>query len=139
MTTKRPIPTTPALDRRRGRSGHDTTDPARGERDHERADAQWLYAWSYEALRPTGELLAARVTTPAVLRPGTIGRVSSRTRRRQTSPDGWAPAPRAARSEPRGAPLASGQGSPSRVNGTPSPVSLLDLDPDLGRGIEPRH
>ena len=75
MTTKRPIPTTPALDRR-GRSAHDTTDPARGERDHERAAAQWLYAWSYEALRPTGELLAARLTTPAVLRPGTVGRVS---------------------------------------------------------------
>ena len=80
MTTKRPTPTTPALDRRRGRSAHDTT-----ERDHEQAAAQWLYAWSYEALRPTGELLAARLTTP-VLRPGTIGRVSPRTRRRQTSP-----------------------------------------------------
>ncbi len=86
MTTKRPIPTTPALDRCRGRSAHDTTDPADGER--ERAAAQWLYAWSYEALRPTGELLAARLTTPAILRPGTIGRVSPRTRRRQTSP--WA-------------------------------------------------
>ena len=79
MTTKRPIPTTPALDRPRERSTHDTT----GEREHERAAAQWLYAWSYEALRPTGELLAARLTTPAVLRPG---RVSARTRRRQTSP-----------------------------------------------------
>ena len=85
MTTKRPTPTTPALDRR-GRSTHDTTDPTHREREHERAAAQWLYAWSYEALRPTGELLAARLTTPAVLRPGTIGRVSPRTRRRQTSP-----------------------------------------------------
>jgi hypothetical protein len=82
MTTKRPTPTTPALDRR-GRSAHDTTD-----REHEQAAAQWLYAWSYEALRPTGELLAARLTTTAVLRPGRVGRVSPRTRRRQTSPLG---------------------------------------------------
>ncbi|MGZ6639851.1 MAG: hypothetical protein ACXVII_44435 [Solirubrobacteraceae bacterium] len=86
MTTKRPVPTTPAPDRRRGRSAHDATDPARAERDHDRADARWLYAWSYDALRPTGELLAARLTTPAILRPSTIGRVSRRTRRRQTSP-----------------------------------------------------
>ena len=83
MTTKRPTPTTPALDRHR-RSAHDTTDPAHRER--EQAAAQWLYAWSYEALRPTGELLAARLTTPAVLRPGGVGRVSPRTRRRQSSP-----------------------------------------------------
>ena len=86
MTTKRPIATTPAPDRRRQRSGHDTTDPARGERDHEQADARWLYAWSHDALRPTGELLAARLTTPAALRPGKVGRVSPRTRRRHTSP-----------------------------------------------------
>jgi len=63
MTTKRPTPTTPALDRPRGQSAHDTTDPSLGEREQEQA-AQWLYAWSYEALRPTGELLAARLTTP---------------------------------------------------------------------------
>ena len=81
MTTKRPIPTTPALGRLRGRSTHDTS----GEREQERAAAQWLYAWSYEALRPPGELLAARLTTPVVLRPGTIGRVSPHTRRRQAS------------------------------------------------------
>ena len=79
MTTKRPIPTTPARDRLRGRSAHDTT----SEREQERAAAQWLYEWSYEALRPTGELLAARLATPAVLRPG---RVLARTRRRQASP-----------------------------------------------------
>jgi len=85
MTTKRPISIKPSLDRR-GRSAHDTTDPARGEREHEQAAAQWLYAWSYEALRPTGELLAARLTTPVVLRPGTIGRVSRHCRRRQASP-----------------------------------------------------
>ncbi len=84
MTTKRPIATRPALDRSRGRSGHDATHPARGELDQEQAAAQWLYAWSYDALRPTGELFAARLTTPAVLRPGT--RVSPRTRRRQTPP-----------------------------------------------------
>ena len=86
MTTKHPIATTPAPDRRRRRSRHGTTDPARGERDHEQADARWLYAWSYDALRPTGELLAARLTTPAALRPGRVGRVSPRTRRRHTSP-----------------------------------------------------
>ncbi len=86
MTTKRPIATRPALDRRRRRrAGHDTTDPARGERDQEQADARWLYAWSYDALRPTGELLATRLTTPTVLRPGRVGRVSPRTRRRRTS------------------------------------------------------
>jgi hypothetical protein len=85
MTTKRPIATTPAPDRRRRRSGHDTTDPAR-ERDREEADARWLYAWSYDALRPTGELLAARLTTPAVLRLGRVGRVSPRTRRRHAYP-----------------------------------------------------
>jgi hypothetical protein len=84
MTTKRPIATTPAPDRRRRRSGHDTTDPAHRERDHEQADARWLYTWSYDALRPTGELLAARLTTPAVLRPGRVGRVSPRARRRHT-------------------------------------------------------
>ena len=86
MTTKRPIEPRPAFDRRRERSGHDTTDPARGEHDHEQADALWLYAWSYEALRPTGELLAARLTTPTVLRPGTVGRVSPRARRHHPSP-----------------------------------------------------
>ena len=62
-TTKRPIPTTPALDRRRGRSAHDTT----GDREQERAAAQWLYAWSHEALRPTGEFPAARLSALAVL------------------------------------------------------------------------
>ena len=88
MTTKRPIATTPAPDRRR-RSGHDTTNPARGERYREQADARWLYAWSYDALRPTGELLAARLTTPPVLRPGKVGR----TRRRRTSPVGLSVVP----------------------------------------------
>ena len=83
MTTKRPIAITPASDRRRRRSGHDTTDPAR-ERDREQADARWLYAWSYDALRPTGERLAARLTAPAVLRPSKVGRVSRRNRRRHT-------------------------------------------------------
>jgi len=85
MTTKRPIQTTPARDRHRGRSAHATTDPARGERDQEQTAAAWLYAWSYDALRPTGGLLAARLSTPAVLRPGTASRVSPRPRRRQTS------------------------------------------------------
>jgi hypothetical protein len=77
MTTKRPISTRPALDHRPSRSRPDATDPARAEHDQERAAALWLYRWSYDALRPTGELLAARVTTPAVLRPGRkVGRAS---------------------------------------------------------------
>ena len=82
MTMKRRSATTPASDRRRQRSGHDTTDPT-GERVDEQADARWLYAWSYDALRPTGGLLAARLTTPPVLRPGKAGRT-----RRRTSPVG---------------------------------------------------
>ena len=86
MTTKRPIATRPAPNHRRRRSRHDPTEPARRERDHEQADARWLYAWSHDALRPTGELLAARLTTPAALRPGKVGRGSPRTRRRHTSP-----------------------------------------------------
>jgi hypothetical protein len=85
MTTKRPIAIRPALALL---SGPDSTDPARAaEREHERAAAVWLYAWSYDALRPTGELLAASVTTPAVLRPGRrVVRISPRSRPRQTSP-----------------------------------------------------
>ena len=67
MTTKRPIAIRPALALI---SGPDATDPARAERDHEPAAALWLYAWSYDALRPTGELLAARLTTPAVASTG---------------------------------------------------------------------
>jgi len=78
VTTNRPIAIRPALDRRRSLSAPDATGPARDERDDERA-ALWLYAWSYEALRPTGGLLAARLTTPAVLRPGKrVGHLSRR-------------------------------------------------------------
>ena len=86
MTTKRPIATRPAPTAARG--GQRTTRQTRApsERDHGRADTRWLSAWSYDALRPTGELLAARLTTPAALRPGRVGRVSPRTRRRHTSP-----------------------------------------------------
>jgi hypothetical protein len=83
MTTKRPTAIRPALERRRSPSGPDATDPAGGERDHEQAAALWLYEWSYEALRPTGELLAARLTAPPVLRPGRrIGRIAPHNRRR---------------------------------------------------------
>jgi len=79
VTTDRPTAIRPAVDRRRSRAEPDATDPARGERDRERAAALWLYAWSYEALRPTGEFLAARLATPAVLRPGKrVGRLSPR-------------------------------------------------------------
>lgn len=54
------------------------------------------------------------------------------------SPDGRPPPLRVARCPPRGAPPAYGRSSPSRVSGTPDDVSLLDLDADLGRGIEPQ-
>ena len=85
MTTKRPTAIRP--DRRSSLSELDATDPPSGERDHEQAAALWLYAWSYDALRPTGELLAARLTTPAVLRPGSrISRIPPRNRLRSTSP-----------------------------------------------------
>jgi hypothetical protein len=84
MTTKRPTAIRPALDRRSSPPAPGAADATRGERDDELADALWLYAWSCDALRPTGELLRARVTTPAVLRPGSrIGRISPRNRRRQ--------------------------------------------------------
>jgi hypothetical protein len=86
MTTNRPIAIRPVLDRRPLLPRPDTTDAARGQRNQERAAAVWLYAWSYDALRPTGELLAARLTNPAVLRPGRKAtRISPRTRRRQAS------------------------------------------------------
>jgi hypothetical protein len=88
MTPERPTGVSSrGLARRRSLTGPDATDLARGERDRERADALWLYAWSYDALRPTGELLARRVTTPALLRPGSrLGVISPGNRRRQTSP-----------------------------------------------------
>jgi hypothetical protein len=86
MTPKRPTGVSSrGLDRRRSLTGPDATDLARAERDHERADAQWLYAWSYDALRPTGELLASRITSPAVLRPGSKATPIS-PRRRHVSP-----------------------------------------------------
>ena len=69
MSAKRPGAVRPALGRRRSLSPRDATDPAGGQRDDERA-AVWLYAWSHAALRPTGELLAARVTSRAIVRPG---------------------------------------------------------------------
>jgi hypothetical protein len=88
MTPKRPAGISHrGLDRRRSLTAPDATDLARGERDHERADARWLYAWSYDALQPTGELLARRLTTPARLRPGRRpGVISPGSRRRQTPP-----------------------------------------------------
>lgn len=55
-----------------------------------------------------------------------------------SSPVGWPPSTRAAQCPPVGAPPPYAQASPSRASGTPAPVSLLDLDPDLGRGIEPQ-
>jgi hypothetical protein len=88
MTPKRPTGVSSSgLDRRRSLTAPGATDLARGARDHERADARWLYAWSYDALQPTGELLARRVTTPALLRPGRrLGVIAPGNRRRQTSP-----------------------------------------------------
>ena len=89
MSPKRPAAVRPALDRSRSLLTPDPADPADGQHqhDHERDAALWLYAWSHDALRPTGELLAARLTTRAVIRPGRrVGRISPRSRLRQTSP-----------------------------------------------------
>jgi hypothetical protein len=81
MTPERPIAVRPGLDRRRSPIRPDTSDPARGEQDEEHAAALWLYAWSHDALRPTGELLARRLT--ALLRPGSpVARISPRNRHR---------------------------------------------------------
>jgi hypothetical protein len=55
---------------------------------------------------------------------------------RSPTTDGWPPAPRTARRPPRAAPAASHAGLTSRIDGTPNTVSLLEVDPDLGRGIE---
>jgi CRP-like cAMP-binding protein len=57
---------------------------------------------------------------------------------RSPTTDGWPPAPRRARRPTRAAPAASRAGLASRIGGTPNIVSLLDVDPDLGRGIESR-
>ncbi len=77
MSAKRPVAPRPTLVYSRPVSRRDANDGAGGERDDERAAAVWLYAWSYDALRPTGELLAARVTSRAVVRPGRkVGRIS---------------------------------------------------------------
>lgn len=83
MSAKRPGAVRPALGRRRSLSSRDRTDPAGAQRDDEHDDAVWLYAWSHDALRPTGELLAARVTRRAVIRPGSrVARISPGSRRR---------------------------------------------------------
>jgi hypothetical protein len=87
MTTNRPTAITPARNGRPSPLAPDATDPARGELDDELAAALWLYAWSHDALRPTGEILAARLSTPPVLGPGRrLGRLSPRDRPRQTAP-----------------------------------------------------
>jgi hypothetical protein len=73
MTPKRPIAVRPGLGRRRSLVRPDTSDPARVVQDDVHAAALWLYAWSHDALRPTGELLARRLTAPFSLRPGSRG------------------------------------------------------------------
>ena len=84
MTQKRPIAVNPGLDRRRSLIRPDTSDPAHVEHDDEHAAALWLYAWSHDALRPTGELLARRLTAPFLLRPGSkVARISPSNRHRQ--------------------------------------------------------
>jgi hypothetical protein len=76
MSAKRPVAARPVLVYSRPVSRREATNPAGGQHDDERA-ARWLYAWSHDALRPTGELLAARLTSRAVVRPGRrVGRVS---------------------------------------------------------------
>jgi len=82
MTTKRPIAVRPALQRRRSLPGPVAPGRACDERDQEQAAALWLYAWSYDALRPTGDLLVARLARPAGLLPGRkVSRGSRRGRR----------------------------------------------------------
>ena len=51
---------------------------------------------------------------------------------------GWPPVLREARRPPRDAPAASRIGLASPNGGTPNTVSLLDVEPDLGCGIEPQ-
>jgi hypothetical protein len=75
MSGDRPIAVRRAVSRRR--LTHDAP-----QREHDRADAVWLYEWSHAALRPTGDLLAARVTSPAVLRPSRkVSHISQRRRK----------------------------------------------------------
>jgi hypothetical protein len=69
MSGERPIGVRRAIDRRGSMSRLHAVDSIHGERDQERAAAQWLHAWSHDALRPTGELLVARLTNPAAVRP----------------------------------------------------------------------
>lgn len=84
MSTTRPTAVRPAIDRRRLLPSCDSLESAGQARDQERAAALWLYAWSYEALRPTGELLAARLAAPAVVRPcKRVRRMSARPRSRR--------------------------------------------------------
>jgi hypothetical protein len=73
----------PALGRCRSLSRRNARDADAGQRDNERDAALWLYAWSHDALHPTGDLLAARLTSPAVIRPGPrVTRISPHSRRR---------------------------------------------------------
>ena len=81
MSAKRP-PARPVLVYSRPVSRCAATDAAGAQREDERA-ALWLYAWSHDALRPTGEPLAARLTSRARVRPGgRVGRLSPRRSRR---------------------------------------------------------
>jgi hypothetical protein len=52
--------------------------------------------------------------------------------------DGRPPVLREARRPPRDAPAALRTETTSWIGGTPEIVSLLDVEPDLGRGIEPQ-
>ena len=60
MRAKRPA-ARPVLVYSRPVSRRGVTDAGSAQREDERA-ALWLYAWSHDALRPTGEPLAARLT-----------------------------------------------------------------------------
>ena len=52
--------------------------------------------------------------------------------------DGLPPAPRGPRGPSRDGPAASRTALTSWIRGTPNTVSLLDVEPDLGRGIDPQ-
>jgi hypothetical protein len=64
MSPEQPLFAPPRPEPAQTRAPTHTTRPARGDRLNEVADAEWLYAWSLQNLRPTGESVAPRVTPP---------------------------------------------------------------------------
>jgi hypothetical protein len=69
MSTKRPVAVRGVLKHNGSLASLRRADPTPADREDERSAAAWLYHWSYEQLRPSGEVLAARVTRPTVALP----------------------------------------------------------------------